>query len=68
MKKHLLLSFFIVMCNFIFIMPTGQARIPYSYLNIGGLYAAQPKGSTLVVYGKATANFGVSSHDRIFIK
>lgn len=67
MKKHLLLSFFIVMCSFIFIMPTGQARIPYLYLNIGGLTPDQQIGSAYYVYGKPTANLAVRSCNGFYI-
>ena len=43
-------------------LPTAQARIPYSFLNIGGLTPDQQINSAYYVYSKPTANLIVKSY------
>lgn len=55
----LLFSFTIFMSNFTHV----EARIPYSYLNIGGLTLDQDISACYYVYGSPTANLAIKNCD-----
>ena len=67
MKKYLLLGFFICLSSFFVMMPNAMARIPYSYLNIGGLTPDQKIDSAYYVYGRPTANLAVRNCGDFYI-
>lgn len=67
MKKYLLSGIFLLIISFMLFMPAVHARIPYSYLNIGGLTPDQQINSAYYVYGKPTANLAVRNCGSFYI-
>ncbi|WP_279223354.1 hypothetical protein, partial [Megamonas hypermegale] len=67
MKKYLLLSVFFFLGSLLCMVSPAQARVPYSYLNIGGLTPDQQINSAYYVYGRPTANLAVRNCGDFYI-
>ena len=67
MKKYLLLSLFFFLGSLLYMVSPAQARVPYSYLNIGGLTPDQQINSAYYVYGRPTANLAVRNCGDFYI-
>lgn len=67
MKKYLLLSVFFFIGSLLCMVLPAQARVPYSYLNIGGLTPDQQINSAYYVYGRPTANLAVRNCGDFYI-